>query len=154
MKTQTQELRYYIATPEELTPADAALVEAAKAATYNSYSPYSHFSVGAAVRLENGEIVQGSNQENAAYSPTICAERCATSCAIAAGERRFKAIAIAAEKQAAWPCGICRQVLREFACDLDMPVIIGKAGSEYMVKTLGELLPESFGPEDLGIQRD
>ena len=130
------------------------LFDLAAEAMQNSYSPYSHFKVGACILTDSGKTFKGCNFENASYGAAICAERCATSCAIAAGERRFKAIAIAAEKQAAWPCGICRQVLREFACDLDMPVIIGKAGSEYMVKTLGELLPESFGPEDLGIQRD
>lgn len=130
------------------------LFDLAAEAMQNSYSPYSHFKVGACILTDSGKTFKGCNFENASYGAAICAERCATSCAIAAGERRFKAIAIAAEKQAAWPCGICRQVLREFACDLDMPVIIGKAGSEYTVKTLGELLPESFGPEDLGIQRD
>ncbi|MBQ8973601.1 MAG: cytidine deaminase, partial [Clostridia bacterium] len=64
------------------------------------------------------------------------------------GERRFVAIAIAGERAEAWPCGICRQVLREFS-PLDMPVIVGQKGKGYRVKTLGELLPESFGPEDL-----
>ena len=78
---------------------------------------------------------------------------CAASCAIAAGQRRFRAIAIAAERTAAWPCGICRQVLREFG-DLSMPVIVGQRGQGFRVKTLGELLPESFGPEDLGVSGD
>lgn len=130
------------------------LFEQACEAMQNSYSPYSHFKVGACILTSSGRTFKGCNFENASYGAAICAERCATSCAVAAGERKFMAIAIAAEKQAAWPCGICRQVLREFACDLNMPVIIGKAGAEYTVKTLGELLPESFGPEDLGIQRD
>ena len=130
------------------------LFELACEAMQNSYSPYSHFKVGACILTDSGKTFKGCNFENATYGAAICAERCATSCAIAAGERKFKAIAIAAEKQAAWPCGICRQVLREFACDLDMPVIIGAAGGDITVRTLGELLPESFGPEDLGIQRD
>ena len=120
----------------------------------NAYSPYSHFSVGACILTEDGQTFQGCNFENASFGATICAERCAASCAIAAGQRRFTAIAIAAQSGAAWPCGICRQVLREFACDLDMPVIVGQVGGPIQVKTLGELLTESFGPEDLGVTRE
>ena len=108
--------------------------------------PYSHFRVGACILTESGETFKGCNFENASYGAAICAERCAASCAIAAGQRRFKAIAIAAERTAAWPCGICRQVLREFG-DLSMPVDVGQRGQGFRVKTLGELLPESFGPE-------
>lgn len=114
-----------------------------------SYSPYSHFRVGACILTAGGHTFQGCNFENASYGATICAERCAASCAIAAGERRFRAIAIAGEKAAAWPCGICRQVLREFS-DLSMPVIVGRLGGDHTMKTLGELLPESFGPDALG----
>lgn len=124
------------------------LFELACEAMQNSYSPYSHFKVGACILTESGETFKGCNFENASYGAAICAERCAASCAIAAGQRRFKAIAIAAETTAAWPCGICRQVLREFS-DLSMPVIVGQAGKGYQVKTLEELLPNSFGPEDL-----
>ena len=157
MKTQTQELRYYIATPEELTPADAALVEAAKAATYNSYSPYSHFSVGAAVRLENGEIVQGSNQENAAYSPTICAERCAMFYANAHHpDIAPTAIAIAARgtdgaftPQPVSPCGVCRQVMMEFCDPNTFRILAARSPEDYRVFTLRELMPQSFGPADL-----
>ena len=114
----------------------------------NAYAPYSKYQVGACILTTEGHTFTGCNFENASFGATICAERCAASCAIAAGERRFAAIAIAANT-AAWPCGICRQVLREFACSLDMPVIVGPAGGEYKVKTLGELLPESFGPDYL-----
>ena len=125
------------------------LFKLAKKARENAYTPYSHFNVGACILTDDGRTFKGCNFENASYGATICAERCATSCAIAAGARKFAAIAIAANT-AAWPCGICRQVLREFACDLNMPVITGAYDSdEYMVKTLGELLPESFGPEFL-----
>ena len=155
MKTQTQELRYYIATPEELTPADAALVEAAKAATYNSYSPYSHFSVGAAVRLENGEIVQGSNQENAAYSPTICAERCAMFYANAHHpDIAPTAIAIAARgtdgaftPQPVSPCGVCRQVMSEF-CKSDFLVYLVGEGDTLKTFTLEQMLPLRFTSEE------
>ena len=114
----------------------------------NAYAPYSHFRVGACILTEDGRTYSGCNFENASLGATICAERCAASCAIADGQRRFAAIAIAGESQPAWPCGICRQVLREFS-PLTMPVIVGAVGGSYRVLTLGELLPESFGPEDL-----
>ena len=114
----------------------------------NSYAPYSKFHVGACILTEDGRTFQGCNFENASLGATICAERCAAGCAIAAGARRFAAIAVAADEPA-WPCGICRQVLREFAVSLDMPVIAGRVGGSFTVKTLGDLLPESFGPEDV-----
>lgn len=114
----------------------------------NAYAPYSEFKVGACILTEGGKTYTGCNFENASYGATICAECCAASCAIADGERRFQAIAIAANS-AAWPCGICRQVLREFAASPDMPVIVGPFDGAYSVKTLSELLPESFGPEYL-----
>ena len=77
-------------------------------------------------------------------------KRCAAGCAIVAGARRFAAIAIVGSSAVAWPCGICRQVLREFS-DLSLPVIVGQYGKGYVVRTLGELLPESLSPEDLGV---
>ena len=154
MKTQTQELRYYIATPEELSPADVALVEAAKAATYTSYSPYSHFRVGAAVLLENGEIVQGSNQENAAYSPTICAERCAMFYANAHHpDIAPTAIAIAARgtdgaftPQPTSPCGVCRQVLVETQQRYGHPLRVLLVGNKeiYLFDSISDLLPFQF----------
>ena len=114
-----------------------------------AYAPYSGFHVGACILTDEGHTFTGCNFENVSFGATICAERCAASCAVAAGKRRFAAIAIAADAPA-WPCGICRQVLREFACGPDMPVIVGAATStEFTVKTLAELLPESFGPEYL-----
>ena len=154
MKTQTQELRYYIATPEELSPADVVLVEAAKAATYTSYSPYSHFRVGAAVLLENGEIVQGSNQENAAYSPTICAERCAMFYANAHHpDIAPTAIAIAARgtdgaftPQPTSPCGVCRQVLVETQQRYGRPLRVLLVGNKeiYLFDSISDLLPFQF----------
>lgn len=154
MKTQTQELRYYIATPEELSPADVALVEAAKAATYTSYSPYSHFRVGAAVLLENGEIIQGSNQENAAYSPTICAERCAMFYANAHHpDIAPTAIAIAAcgtdgafTPQPTSPCGVCRQVLVETQQRYGRPLRVLLVGNKeiYLFDSISDLLPFQF----------
>lgn len=154
MKTHTHELRYYIATHEELTPEDAALVEAAKAATYTSYSPYSHFRVGAAVRLENGEIIQGSNQENAAYSPTICAERCAMFYANAHYPDIVPtAIAIAARgtdgnftPQPVSPCGVCRQVLVETQQRYGHPLRVLLVGDKeiYLFDSISDLLPFQF----------
>ena len=129
------------------------LFQLACEAMENAYAPYSHFKVGACILTDSGRTFKGCNFENASYGATICGERCAASCAIAAGERRFKAIAIVGSTAVAWPCGICRQVLREFS-PLDMPVIVGQFGKGYVVKTLGELLPESLSPEDLGVSVD
>ena len=126
------------------------LFELACEAMHNSYSPYSHFQVGACILTADGRTFKGCNFENASYGATICAERCAAGCAIAAGARRFVAIAVVGSTAVAWPCGICRQVLREFS-DLSLPVIVGAYGKGYTVKTLGELLPESLSPEDLGV---
>jgi probable rRNA maturation factor len=137
-------------TREGGTPSHAQLFELACEAMQNSYSPYSHFKVGACILAADGRTFKGCNFENASYGATICAERCAASCAIAVGARRFAAIAVVGSTAVAWPCGICRQVLREFS-DLDMPVIVGQYGKGYTVRTLGELLPESLSPEDLGV---
>lgn len=131
-------------------PSHDRLFELACEAMQNSYSPYSHFKVGACILTADGRTFKGCNFENASYGATICAERCAAACAIAAGARRFVAIAIAGSSAAAWPCGICRQVLREFS-DPDMPVIAGQYGKGYAVKTLGELLPEAFSAQDLDV---
>ncbi len=124
------------------------LFRKAVAARENAYAPYSNYQVGACILTEDGRAFTGCNFENASFGATICAERCAASCAINAGQKKFMAIAIAANTEA-WPCGICRQVLREFACGPDMPVIVGPHDGDFRVKTLSELLPESFGPEYL-----
>lgn len=137
-------------TREGKTPTHEQLFELACEAMQNSYSPYSHFKVGACILTADGRTFKGCNFENASYGATICAERCAASCAIAAGARRFAAIAVVGSTAVAWPCGICRQVLREFS-DLSLPVIVGQYGRGFTVKTLGELLPESLSPEDLGV---
>lgn len=120
------------------------LFEMACQAMLNSYSPYSHFKVGAAILTEDGKIYTGCNFENMSYGVTICAERCAAGTAVADGQRKFMAVAVAAEKCPAWPCGVCRQVLSEFACGPEMPVIVGQAGCGFRVRTIGELLPEAF----------
>ena len=131
-------------------PSYDQLFQMACEAMQNSYSPYSHFKVGACILTSDGRTFKGCNFENASYGATICAERCAAGCAIAAGARRFAAIAVVGSTAVAWPCGICRQVLREFS-DLSLPVIVGQYGKGYTVRTLGELLPESLNPEDLGV---
>ena len=122
-------------------------------AMQNAYSPYSKFKVGACILAEDGRTFKGCNFENASYGATICAERCAAGHAIVNGARRFKAIAVVGSTAVAWPCGICRQVLREFS-DYTMPVIVGEYGKGYVIKALGELLPEALTPEDLGVTID
>ena len=137
-------------TREGDMPSHEQLFALACEAMQNSYSPYSHFKVGACILTTDGRTFKGCNFENASYGASICAERCAASCAIAAGARRFAAIAVVGSTAVAWPCGICRQVLREFS-DLSLPVIVGQYGKGFTVKTLGELLPDSLSPEDLGV---
>ena len=130
---------------------DERLFEMACEAMQQSYSPYSHHRVGACLLSEDGRTFMGCNFENASYGATICAERCAVSNAIINGARRFTAIAIVGSSGMAWPCGICRQVLNEFAAP-GMRVIVAEYGSrELCVRTIEELLPESFGPADLGV---
>lgn len=112
-----------------------------------SYSPYSGFKVGAALLCGDGEIYTGCNIENAAYSPTNCAERTAFFKAVSEGKRDFKAIAIVGGKDGeisdfCYPCGVCRQVMAEF-CDGDFEIITTDS-KEIKSHTLKELLPESF----------
>ncbi|RME75937.1 MAG: cytidine deaminase [Chloroflexi bacterium] len=111
-----------------------------------SYSPYSHYKVGAALLTTSGKIYTGCNIENVAYTPSNCAERTAIFKAVSEGERSFVAIAVATENGGA-PCGVCRQVLREFAPDIT--IIFGDTQGNYQVCTLSDLLPHSFGPENL-----
>ena len=115
----------------------------------NSYSPYSRFRVGACLVCSDGSVYTGANFENASYGATICAERCAVSNAIAHGRRSYVKIYISCDRGYAWPCGICRQVLNEFKAG-DMDVHVGDSKNEWKTMKLSRLLPESFGPEDLG----
>ena len=113
-----------------------------------SYAPYSHFKVGAALLAKNGTVYGGCNIENAAYGPSNCAERTAVFKAVSEGHRKFKRIAIAtAGEKMSGPCGVCRQVLHEFAPDLE--IILINCKNETVEYTLTELLPHSFGPADL-----
>jgi cytidine deaminase len=114
-----------------------------------AYAPYSHFAVGAALRGESGRIYGGCNVENAAYPQGVCAEASAISALIAGGDRRItEVLVLAAGAGLATPCGGCRQKLREFADD-DVPVHIAGPQGHRRTLTLGELLPLSFGPENL-----
>jgi len=126
---------------------DRELVNAAIEATKRAYAPYSGFFVGAALLADSGKVYIGCNIENSSFSVTNCAERTALFTAVADGERKFKAIAIAGGKNGeitapCTPCGVCRQALSEF-CDKDLKVLIAKPDG-YDEYTLGELLPKSF----------
>ena len=122
---------------------DEELIAKAQEAMQYSYSPYSHFKVGAALLCKDGRVYTGCNIENASYGVTNCAERTALFKAVSEGEREFTAIAVTAEKSLAWPCGICRQALNEFAPDLR---VIVSCGEERAEARLYELLPHGFGP--------
>lgn len=124
------------------------LVRAAEAMTH-AYAPYSQYQVGACLRTDDGHYYCGCNIENAAYSPTNCAERTALFTAVYEGERHFSALAIACSGEyPSFPCGVCRQALSEF-CPPEMPVYCANKNGEAELLTLGELLPKSFGPKDL-----
>ncbi len=125
------------------------MLDLAYEAMARAYTPYSHFQVGACLKSESGKYYLGCNIESASYTPTNCAERTAMFKAVSEGERAFSGIVIVCSgKNPAAPCGVCRQVLREF-CQEDMPVVFADAKRNYIESTLGELLPHSFGPEDL-----
>lgn len=127
---------------------DRELIKEAKKATRAAYAPYSSFTVGAALLTKEGRVFRGCNIENAAYSPTNCAERTAFFKAVSEGEREFSAIAIVGGKNGDFcdfcpPCGVCRQVMSEF-CDGDFRIILGRNDEEIKIYTLSDLLPESF----------
>ncbi|MCF6461071.1 cytidine deaminase [Clostridium sp. Cult3] len=124
------------------------LIKKALEAQQKAYVPYSHFKVGAAVLTENGEIYTGCNIEIASYSPTLCAERTAIFKAVSEGHKKIKAIAVVGDSDFTYPCGVCRQVIREFG--KDAIIIVANSEDEYREYNLDELLPYSFGPEDLG----
>lgn len=120
-----------------------------------SYTPYSHFNVGAALLTKSGKLYTGCNIENAAYTPCNCAERTAFFKAVSEGEKEFTSIAIAGGPEGATdldfcaPCGVCRQVMMEF-CDYDtFEIILVKSETETLTYKLKELLPMGFGPGNL-----
>lgn len=136
-----------------MTPKE--LVALALEARTHAYVPYSHFAVGSALLTAGGRIYQGCNIENAGYTPTICAERTAFFKAVYDGVRDFSAIAVVGGPEdgpaaaLCAPCGVCRQVMREF-CGEDFPVYLGRADGGYLETTLGKLLPYGFTKSDLG----
>ena len=143
---------------EELSADEQALIKTSIEATKNSYSPYSHFSVGAALLLENGEMVMGANQENAAYPSGLCAERSAIFAAQSTRpDQPIKALAIAARnggglmKLPIVPCGACRQVVLEIEDRYKKPVRILLYGTEgvYVIDTIKDLLPLQFVGESM-----
>ena len=134
---------------------DKELVSLALKAREMSYSPYSNFAVGAALLTKSGKVYLGCNIENAGYTPTNCAERTAFCKAVSEGEREFSKIAIVGGKvgekieKYAYPCGVCRQVMREF-CDVETFEVISALNEDvYQKNLLKELLPYGFGPENL-----
>lgn len=152
--------KFEVSTPvevldfDELSPSDRALVDLAREATYRSYAPYSHFKVGAAIALENGEIITGSNQENAAFPSGTCAERSA--CFYAHSQypdTGFSKIAVAARagddqfvENPVPPCGACRQALLEYEtlAKHDVEVLLVGRNSVYRLPSVKSLLPLAF----------
>ena len=154
MKELNVTTNYQIADYDELTPLQKKLVDEAKEATFRAYAPYSKFKVGAAIALDNGEIVVGSNQENAAYPSGTCAERSACYYAHARyPEAKFTAIAIAARgtdnrwlTKPASPCGACRQALVEYETLAQHNVEVLLVGEKdiYIIPSVKALLPFAF----------
>ncbi|MBE6046974.1 MAG: cytidine deaminase [Clostridium sp.] len=126
------------------------LIDAAISAREKAYCPYSNFKVGAAALFEDGKIYIGCNIENASYGATNCAERTAIFNGISNGNRILKALALIGDtKRFTYPCGICRQVISEFAEDENIRIYLIKNENEVLVKTLGELMPGTFTKIDL-----
>ncbi len=125
---------------------DDQLIASAVAARERAYAPYSKFKVGAALKGKSGRVYTGCNVENAAYGPSMCAERTAVFKAVSEGEREFEAIAVVTENGAS-PCGSCRQVMMEFAPD--MIVVIADTQGRARSTTVRDLLPDGFTPEHL-----
>lgn len=133
----------------------AELLNAAVKAREASYCPYSHFSVGAALLCSDGSVYTGANIENAAFTPTVCAERVAFFKAVSEGKTRFKAIAVSGGKEGCAPgafiapCGVCRQVMMEFCDPESFEIILGDGDGRPRVYRLSDILPLGFGPENL-----
>ena len=130
------------------------LIQSALVQRKYAYAPYSNFKVGASLLTKSGKIYTGCNIENAAYTPTNCAERTAFFKAVSEGEHEFLAICIVGGKEAeptsyTAPCGVCRQVMMEFCEYETFPIILATSETEYTVMTLKEMLPLGFGPGNL-----
>jgi cytidine deaminase len=125
------------------------LIEAATEAQDAAYAPYSNYKVGAAL-LSEGQVYSGCNVENASYGATVCAERHAVAAMVRAGKRKIdKVVVITPSSTPKWPCGLCRQVLAEFALEGDFEILSISADGQQRRFTFSSLHPESFGPEDL-----
>ena len=130
------------------------LIRTAKAQLDYSYAPYSHFHVSAALLCRDGKVYTGNNIENAAYTPSNCAERTAFFKAVSEGVLEFDAICIVGgmnkelNKYAA-PCGVCRQVMVEFCDPEEFQIILATSKKQYEIFPLNELLPLGFGPDNL-----
>ncbi|GFI23427.1 cytidine deaminase [Lachnospiraceae bacterium] len=130
------------------------LIKLALEARQMAYVPYSNYMVGAALLTRQGRVYKGCNIENAAYTPTNCAERTAFFKAVSEGEREFDAIAIVGGYEGdpidyAYPCGVCRQVMMEFCNPEKFRVITAISEEQYLEQTLAEMLPHGFGPQNL-----
>ena len=127
------------------------LINKAMKSRQNAYVPSSNFKVGAALITADGYVYDGCNIENASYGASNCAERTAIFKAVSEGHKNIKAIAIVGSlENYTYPCGICRQVIEEFACE-DIAIILAKNENDYIVKTLEEILPGAFSKKDLNI---
>lgn len=131
-----------------------SLIRAALEKLSSSYAPYSHFHVASALLCSDGTVYTGVNIENASYSATNCAERTAFFKAVSEGKKEFRAMAICGGKDGkpegyCTPCGICRQVMREFCSPDCFQIVVAGSEEDYRIFTLEQLLPESFGPENL-----
>ena len=155
VKMAREELAYENPAREELTGEEKEyLIRKALEQLPCAYAPYSHFHVGAALLCRDGAVYTGVNIENASYPAGNCAERTAVFKAVSEGERDFKAIAICGGLEGTVsdycaPCGICRQVMREFCRPGSFRILLAKSATDYKEYTLEELLPESFGPSSL-----
>lgn len=124
------------------------LIQRALEIKKRAYAPYSNFHVACVVMTKSGKVFEGVNIENAAYSPTLCAERNALSTAITEGEREFSYIVVTGDSDYTYPCGVCRQFIREFADDKTR-IIVAKDEDSYKTYTIEDLLPYSFSKKDL-----
>lgn len=132
----------------------ASLIETAIEQLSYSYVPYSGFRVGAALLAENGAVYTGCNIENAAYTPTNCAERTAFFKAVSEGVKNFRAICVVGGQDGkltdfAPPCGVCRQVMMEFCSPEEFEIILATGKEDYKIWKLKELMPLGFGPDNL-----
>ncbi len=145
--SSTEPSRKKALTPHLTDEVRHSLIEAAQTVRQHAYAPYSDYLVGAALLTNGGAIYTGCNVENAAFSPTICAERVALVKAISEGEREFEAIAVVTDN-GAFPCGLCRQMMYEFS-PLMTVIVVDAEGIMVNESTLAELLPKGFTPDQV-----